>query len=111
MADDETPDDPTPQKPKPKRVKIEVVMPDDITTGEYVNMARVFHNPTEFVLDGLFLPPQSTKAHVRSRVVMSPAHAKILHAALTQNLRVYEKKFGAIKVPNPGSGEPGPILH
>lgn len=95
----------------PKRVQIEVVLDDEMSLGAYVNMARIFHNPTEFVLDALFLPPQTTKATVRARLLLSPTHAKILHAALGQNLALFEQKFGVIKPPAAGGNEPGPILH
>ena len=100
---------------KPQRVTIEVDLDDAMARGQYVNMARIFHNQTEFILDGLFLPPQSKKAHVLARLLLSPVHAKFLHAALGQNIRLYEQKFGEIKATKPGSagggGEPGPILH
>ena len=102
---------PPAKAPKGKHVKLEVVLPAELEQGVYVNMARVFHNPTEFILDALFLPPQSTRAHVRSRTLMNPTHAKILHAALGQNIRLYEQNFGPIKVPKLGSDDPGPILH
>ena len=96
---------------KEKRaVKIEVVLGDDVKHGSYVNLARIFHNQTEFILDALFLPPQSRQATVRSRLLLSPLHAKLLHAALGHNLSVYEEKFGVIQ-PRCGEDEPGGILH
>ncbi len=93
---------------KKASVKIELQLDDDIALGEYVNMARIYHNQTEFVMDAIFLPPQSTKARVLSRIILSPAHAKFLHAALSQNIKLYEQKFGAIKTKRPGSE---PVLH
>jgi hypothetical protein len=103
---DETP----PTKPKPKRVAIEVKLDPEQVAGTYVNMARIFHNQTEFVMDGLFLPPQSKTAHVQARFVFSPIHAKFLHAALGQNIRLYEQKFGPISTSGSGN-DPGQILH
>ena len=94
-----------------KTIKIEVKMDDAMSQGSYANMARIFHNQTEFVLDALFLPPQSREAHVRSRTLLSPIHAKFLHAALGRNLAVYEEKFGPIKAVPHGSEDPGSILH
>ncbi len=96
---------------KKKTIKIDVKMDDEMAQGSYANMARIFHNQTEFVLDSLFLPPQSREAHVRSRVVLSPVHAKFLHAALGRNLTVYEEKFGPIKAVPTGGSDPGSILH
>ena len=94
-----------------KTIKIEVKMGDEMAQGTYANMARIFHNQTEFVLDALFLPPQSRAAPVRSRVLLSPVHAKFLHAALGRNLKNYEEKFGVIKAAAPGGSDPGSILH
>lgn len=97
------------ENPKGKtKVKIDVDLDDEVALGEYINMARIFHNQTEFVVDALFLPPQSKRARVLSRLILSPTHAKFLHAALSQNIKIYEQKFGAIKT-NPGKDEP--ILH
>ncbi len=99
------------EAPKKQTIKIDVKMDDEMARGSYANMARIFHNQTEFVLDALFLPPQSREAHVRSRVVLSPVHAKFLYAALGRNLKLYEDKFGPIKAVPPGGNEPGSILH
>ena len=96
---------------KKKRIKIEVQLDDEVAMGQYVNMARIFHSQTEFVIDALSLPPQSTTAHVRSRIILNPMHAKFLHAALGQNIRVYEKKFGTIEIKTSGGNEPDPIIH
>lgn len=90
-----------------KNVKIEVQLDEETSNGTYVNLARIFHTHTEFVLDAVFLPPGTTKAKVRSRLILSPGHAKQLLAALGQNVRMYEQKFGEIKLPNKG----GPVLH
>ena len=98
------------EKKEKRAVKVEVVLGDDVKNGSYVNLARIFHNQTEFILDALFLPPQSRQATVRSRLLLSPLHAKLLHAALGHNLSVYEEKFGAIQ-PRRGEDEPGGVLH
>ncbi len=100
--------DETSGKSQPKQVKIEVDLDEATAMGDYVNMARIFHTQTEFVLDAMYQLPGTAKAKVRSRLILSPAHAKHLAAALNQNLRNYEKKFGEIKLPSQGGG---PILH
>lgn len=102
MADEKT----------PKTVQVEVDIPDELAMGAYCNLARVSHTATEFVLDGVFLPPQSRKAKVRARLILSPIHAKFLQAALAANIKMYEDKFGAITPPPAGSaGGGGTILH
>ncbi len=99
-----------PKENPPKTVQINVQLDEQTALGEYINMARIFHNQTEFVLDALFLPPQSQTAKVLSRLILSPIHAKFLFNALGQNLKIYEEKFGVIE-PKGGGGTQGSILH
>jgi hypothetical protein len=65
--------------------------------GIYANLAAVTHTETEFVLDFLFLQPDRPKARVGTRVISSPVHTKRLCAALRENLKVYEARFGPVK--------------
>lgn len=98
--------------PKTQAMTIQVALDEAKVGGDYVNMARIFHNQTEFVLDAMFLPPQSTTARVMSRLVMSPLHAKHLMRALAHNIQLYEQKFGVITLADPSSSSgPGPIMH
>jgi hypothetical protein len=39
------------------------------------------------------------KGKVVSRIIMSPIHAKMLQAALAQNINNYERQFGEIRMP------------
>ena len=94
--------------PPPGAVPIHVHLDEARASGDYVNMARIFHNQTEFVLDAMFLPPVSNNAKVVSRLVMSPIHAKQLLRALGQNVQLYEQKFGEIIIAPPGDKGPGP---
>jgi hypothetical protein len=97
---------------KPRAVKIDVRCDDDVASGAYINMARIQHNQTEFVMDGLFMVPGTKQATVRSRLILSPVHAKSIYAALGHNIKMYESKFGSIEIPGKdASGEPGPSLH
>ena len=99
-------------EPKGPPMTIQVALDADQVSGDYVNMARIFHNQTEFVLDTMFLPPQSDTAQVMARLVMSPVHAKHLVRALIHNIQLYEQKFGEIQLAPPGSPSgPGGILH
>ena len=103
------PDEKPPETPP---MKIQVDLAEETALGEYVNMARIFHNQTEFVLDAMFLPPQSNTTKVLSRLILSPVHAKFLLRALQQNIQLYEQKFGEIRLaPQSGETGPGSILH
>lgn len=98
------------QKPPP--VQLVVHLDEAKVEGDYVNMARIFHNQTEFVIDGMFLPPISNTAKVLARLVMSPVHAKQLVLALAHNVQAYEQKFGEIEAGPVGSGHgPGSVIN
>jgi len=93
-----------PETPKgDKHVRIQIQLDDDVAQGQYINLALVNHNETEFTFDLLYLQPQQPKAKVRSRIITSPQHAKRLATALQENLRRYEEHFGEIRLsgPNP----------
>lgn len=80
--------------------QINIELSDDIAGGIYSNLAIITHSPTEFVLDFVSLMPGTPKAKVKSRVVMTPQHAKRLFKALSENISKYESNYGAIKEVN-----------
>ncbi|MBI5242991.1 MAG: DUF3467 domain-containing protein [Elusimicrobia bacterium] len=85
------------QKDQPNQgVQLQVDMDDATAQGAYANLAGVMHTETEFVLDFLFLQPNQPKAKLRARVISSPMHTKRLLAALADNVRKYEDRFGVI---------------
>jgi hypothetical protein len=95
---------------KPVHPHIHVAIDEPVSRGSYVNMARIFHQHSEFVVDAIFMPPATNQARVVSRLVMSPAHAKHLLRALAQNVARYEQVFGEIRLAGPGGEGSDPIL-
>jgi len=81
---------------KPQEVKLEIQLDEETAQGAYVNLAVVNHNEAEFVVDLIFVQPQTPRAKVRSRVILSPQHAKRFVAALQENINRYEQNFGEI---------------
>lgn len=77
-------------------VQLQVEVDDATAQGVYANLATMSHTETEFVLDFLFVQPNLPKAKLRSRVISSPVHAKRVLAALADNVRRYEERFGTI---------------
>ncbi len=73
---------------KKKQLKIEI--DENVGQGEYVNFAIVTHSAAEFVMDFIRILPGLTKSKVKSRVVISPMHAKTFLAALKDNIEKYE---------------------
>lgn len=81
---------------KQQEIKLEIQLDEEIAQGAYVNLAVVNHNESEFVIDLIFIQPQTPRAKVRSRVILSPQHAKRFVAALQDNIGRYEQSFGEI---------------
>ena len=84
------------EEKKKQEVKLEIQLDEDMAQGAYVNLAVVNHNEAEFVVDFIFVQPQAPRAKVRSRVILSPQHAKRFAAALQDNIGRYEQNFAEI---------------
>ena len=79
-----------------KKNKLNIELPEEISEGIYSNLAVITHSPTEFVTDFIQIMPGMPKAKVRSRVIMTPQHAKRLLKALAGNIKRYEGTHGTI---------------
>ena len=77
--------------------QINIELTEDVASGTYSNLAIITHSPTEFVVDFVSMMPGAPKAKVKSRIVMTPQHAKRLFKALAENINKYEAAFGNIK--------------
>lgn len=90
---------------------LQFTLDDSVASGVYANFVNIIHNPAEFVFDFARVVPGRNDVRILSRVLTTPVHAKQLLNALAQNIAVYEKTFGTIRVdfepPRPESG-PGP---
>lgn len=80
-----------------KQNKINIELPEEIAEGVYSNLAIISHSHSEFVLDFIRILPNVPKAKVKSRVILTPTHAKRLLQALSDNVNKYEKQFGIIE--------------
>ena len=77
--------------------QINIELSEEIAEGEYANLAMIAHSNSEFVIDFIRLMPGVPKAKVKSRIVITPEHAKRLLKALEDNIEKYENNFGPIK--------------
>ena len=84
--------------------QLQIELKEDIAEGTYANLAIIAHSTSEFVLDFVRMMPGVNKAKVKSRIVMTPEHAKRLALALQDNLMRYEAQFGEIRLPERGGG-------
>ena len=80
-----------------KQNQINIEMPEDVAEGIYSNLAIISHSQSEFVIDFVRLLPNVPKAKVKSRIVITPHHAKRFLKALADNVKKYEAQHGVIK--------------
>lgn len=84
------------QQPQQQRLNIE--LGEKEAEGIYANLGLITHSPTEIVIDFARVMPRTPKARILSRIIMTPMHAKLLHRALSDNLKKFEDQYGEIKV-------------
>ncbi len=87
--------------------QLQIELKEEIAEGTYANLAIIAHSTSEFVLDFVRMMPGVNKAKVKSRIVMTPEHAKRLAIALQDNIMEYEAQFGEIRLPERGGYAPG----
>lgn len=90
------------EKNKPNQINIELT--PDQAEGTYSNLAIISHSQAEFIIDFTRVMPGTQKAKVQSRIIMTPAHAKMLSKALAENIAKFENQNGEIK--NQNGNEP-----
>ncbi len=76
---------------------INIEIGEDVAEGTYSNLAIISHSNSEFVVDFIRLMPNVPKAKVKSRIILTPQHAKRLLMALKDNVQRYEMQFGKIE--------------
>ena len=84
----------------PQQLNIE--LSEEVAQGIYSNLAVITHSSSEFVIDFVRIMPGIPKANVKSRIILTPEHAKRLLLALQDNLKKYENVHGPIKINNNG---------
>ncbi len=84
------------KKDKPSN-QINIELSEETAEGVYANLAMIAHSSSEFVIDFIRLMPGVPKAKVKSRIVITPEHAKRLLKALEDNINKFENSHGDIK--------------
>jgi len=82
-------------KAKPNQINIE--LDEKVAEGTYSNLAIINHSVSEFVVDFVSVMPGTPKSKVKSRIILTPQHAKRLLKALNDNVKRFEKVHGEIK--------------
>ncbi|MCH5330514.1 MAG: DUF3467 domain-containing protein [Alistipes sp.] len=82
-----------------KQLGIDIELDAETAQGQYSNLAIISHSTSEFVIDFAAVLPGVQKAKVRSRVILTPEHAKRLLLSLQDNVSRYETNVGKIEIP------------
>ncbi|RYE12590.1 MAG: DUF3467 domain-containing protein [Rickettsiales bacterium] len=77
---------------------LNIELSEDMAEGIYSNLAIITHSDSEFVIDFVRVMPGVPKARVKSRIVLTPEHAKRLLIALEDNINGFEAANGKIKL-------------
>lgn len=77
--------------------KLNIELNEEVAEGTYSNLAIISHSNSEFVFDFIKVLPGLPKAKVKSRIMMTPQHAKRLMRALQDNIAKFESQQGEIK--------------
>jgi len=77
--------------------QLQIELTEEIAQGTYSNLAIITHSSSEFILDFVRVMPGIPKANVKSRVILTPEHAKRLVLALQDNIQKFESVNGPIK--------------
>ncbi len=77
--------------------ELNIELSEEIAEGIYSNLAIITHSHSEFVVDFVKIVPGMPKAKVKSRIILTPQHAKRLMLALTDNIKKFEAQHGVIK--------------
>ncbi|CAI8312313.1 MAG: Uncharacterised protein [Flavobacterium sp. SCGC AAA160-P02] len=80
-----------------KSGQINIELDESVAQGTYSNLAIINHSVSEFIVDFITMMPGIPKAKVKSRIILTPQHAKRLTKALADNVSKFEKAHGEIK--------------
>ena len=69
---------------------------ENVAEGVFSNLAIINHSNTEFVVDFVSIMPGVPKPRVKSRIILTPQHAKRLLEALQDNIDNFEQENGKI---------------
>lgn len=77
--------------------QINIEISDEIAEGEYANLAIITHSHAEFVIDFVNVMPGTPKSKVKSRIILTPFHAKRFMKAMLDNVKKFETANGLIQ--------------
>lgn len=85
-----------------KKKGLEIELSPEVAEGVYSNLAIIAHSSAEFIIDFARIMTGVNKANVKSRIILTPEHAKRLLYALQDNIARYEGQNGKINLNGQG---------
>ena len=64
------------EQQKTKDGKLNIQLDEKTAEGTYSNLAIINHSVSEFIVDFISIMPGTPKANVKSRIILTPQHAK-----------------------------------
>ena len=83
------------QNTVPNQLNIEIS--EEVAEGTYANLVIITHSHAEFIVDFVSVMPGTPKSKVKSRIILTPQHAKRFLKALDDNIHRFEEAHGEIK--------------
>ncbi|HRN71844.1 MAG TPA: DUF3467 domain-containing protein [Ginsengibacter sp.] len=83
------------QPQQPNQLNIEIS--EEVSEGNYANLAIITHSHAEFVIDFVNVMPGTPKSKVKSRIILTPTHAKRFMKAMIENVKKFESVNGQIQ--------------
>lgn len=77
--------------------QLNIELSEEVAEGTYANLAIITHSHAEFVVDFVSIMPGTPKSKVKSRIIMTPMHAKRFMRVLEENVQRYEADNGPIQ--------------
>lgn len=82
-----------------KQFGLDIELDEAVAQGNYSNLVIISHSTSEFILDFATMLPGLQKARVKSRIILTPEHAKRLLLSLQDNIVRYESNVGKSRFP------------
>ena len=83
------------QKEQPNQLNIEIS--EEMSEGAYANLVIITHSHAEFIVDFVNVMPGTPKSKVKSRIILTPTHAKRFMKAMIDNVKKFETVNGTIQ--------------
>lgn len=87
---------------EPAQVQVQIKAEEKEMLGQYCNLVMFHHTAEEFTVHFIYVFPNVPQGKLVSSTIVSPAHAKRILRALSENISRYEAQFGPIhEAPEP----------